>query len=54
LYSNRELLNKYNKNPPKTWDELVEISEFILKEEENPDLTAYNGLFNSSVIYIIK
>eukprot|EP00833_Pecoramyces_ruminatium_P013862 jgi/Orpsp1_1/1187894/evm.model.d7180000061000.1 len=50
LYSNQALLNKYNKNIPKTWDELIETSKYILNEERkvnnNTDLIAYNGLFN--------
>ncbi|ORX86473.1 periplasmic binding protein-like II [Anaeromyces robustus] len=48
LYSNRELLTKYGKEPPKTWDELIETSKYILNEEKkqnNTDLIAYNGVF---------
>eukprot|EP00833_Pecoramyces_ruminatium_P018936 jgi/Orpsp1_1/1192968/evm.model.d7180000097296.1 len=36
-------------NPPKTWDELIEISEYILNEERkknnNNDIIGYYGLF---------
>jgi len=51
LFSNIELLNKYNKSIPKTWDELIETSEYILEREKqlnNTDLIAYNGLFDGS------
>ncbi|ORX79048.1 periplasmic binding protein-like II [Anaeromyces robustus] len=48
LYSNKLLLNKYNQTVPKTWDELIEISQFILEKENDPDLIAYNGLFDDS------
>jgi len=54
LYSNRMLLNKYDKKVPKTWDELIDTARYILKKEkeENPDvdLIGYNGQANS--IYI--
>jgi len=49
LYSNIYFLSKYNKKPPQTWDELIETSKYILKEEEkqnNTNLIAYNGLVN--------
>ncbi|ORX42201.1 periplasmic binding protein-like II [Piromyces finnis] len=50
LYSNRNILNKYNKNIPKTWDELLDTSKYILEMERtnynNTELRAYNGLFN--------
>ncbi|KAG4089587.1 periplasmic binding protein-like II [Neocallimastix lanati (nom. inval.)] len=49
LYSNKELLQRYNKNVPKTWKELLDTGKYILEEErkvnsETP-LVAYNGLF---------
>ncbi|ORX50629.1 periplasmic binding protein-like II [Piromyces finnis] len=49
FYSNTELLNKYNKRVPKTWNEMIDTSKFIINEERkknNTELTAYNGLFN--------
>ncbi|ORX46944.1 periplasmic binding protein-like II [Piromyces finnis] len=53
LYANEEILNEYNEKVPTTWDELIDTSERILKEEKkkNPDsdLTAYNGLFDTSM-----
>eukprot|EP00833_Pecoramyces_ruminatium_P016536 jgi/Orpsp1_1/1190568/evm.model.d7180000079818.1 len=51
LYSNINLLSKYNKEIPKTWDELLETASYILNEEKkknNTDLIGYNGLFNGS------
>ena len=42
-------LTKYEKDVPKTWDELIETAEYILKrerEENNPELICYNGLFD--------
>eukprot|EP00833_Pecoramyces_ruminatium_P001529 jgi/Orpsp1_1/1175561/evm.model.c7180000054357.1 len=47
LYYNYGLLDKYNKTVPKTWDELINISKYILEKENNPDLIAYNGFFDS-------
>jgi len=50
-------LKKYNKRPPKTWNELIETGKFILNEEKklnfNTDLRVYNGLFDGSVISFI-
>jgi len=58
LYSNTTILNKYNKQAPKTWDELLETCKYILDREKdiNPDLICYNGLFdgNSKKNKIIK
>jgi len=33
LYSNQNLLDKYNKPIPKTWNELINTAKFILTEE---------------------
>ncbi|ORX83229.1 periplasmic binding protein-like II [Anaeromyces robustus] len=46
LYSNYILLDKYNKTIPKTWDELIETSKYIIEQENDPNLIAYNGLFD--------
>ncbi|ORX78623.1 alpha/beta-hydrolase [Anaeromyces robustus] len=46
LYSNKDLLNKYNKEIPKTWDELITTSKEILEKERalnNTELIGYNG-----------
>jgi len=47
LYSKRELLDKYNKPVPKTWDELIDTCKFIMDKEKNDsELICYNGLFD--------
>ncbi|ORX44204.1 periplasmic binding protein-like II [Piromyces finnis] len=51
LYSNNHLLNKYNKNVPKTWEELIDTGKYILEEEKklnNTNILGYNGLFPDS------
>eukprot|EP00833_Pecoramyces_ruminatium_P011174 jgi/Orpsp1_1/1185206/evm.model.c7180000092786.1 len=48
LYSNKILLNKYNKTVPKTWNELIETSKYITERENDSELIAYNGLFDES------
>ncbi|OUM68879.1 hypothetical protein PIROE2DRAFT_3409 [Piromyces sp. E2] len=48
LYSNSELLTKYNKPLPKTWDELLETGKYILMKERengNTDLKGFCNLF---------
>jgi len=54
FYANKKLLTTYNKRVPKTWDELIETSKYILQEEKkknNTDLVAYNGLMNRKIIF---
>jgi len=43
LYSNQELLSKYNKTIPKTWDTLIETAKSIIIEEQNNgnEITGY-------------
>ncbi|ORX66087.1 periplasmic binding protein-like II [Anaeromyces robustus] len=51
LYSNINLLNKYKKDIPKTWDEFLSTAKYILYQERkdnNTDLVAYNGLINEN------
>eukprot|EP00833_Pecoramyces_ruminatium_P010649 jgi/Orpsp1_1/1184681/evm.model.c7180000090536.1 len=51
LYSNKFLLQKYNKTVPKTWNELLETGKEILEKERalnNTELIGYNGLFFNS------
>lgn len=50
LYSNMELLKKYNKTIPKTWDELIETSEFIIEKENKTNLNLFpiNGLLTDT------
>ncbi|ORX58371.1 periplasmic binding protein-like II [Piromyces finnis] len=48
LYSNIELLKKYNKRVPKTWKELLDTGKEILEKERelnNTELIGYNGEF---------
>jgi len=43
LYANMDLLNKYNRKVPETWDELIETINFIYENESpsNPELHKY-------------
>ncbi|KAL6590477.1 periplasmic binding protein-like II [Neocallimastix californiae] len=55
LYYNQEYLDKYNKELPKTWDDLIETGQYILNEEKklnNTDFVPYNGLFSELEIGI--
>ncbi|ORY55562.1 periplasmic binding protein-like II [Neocallimastix californiae] len=49
LQSNKDYLMQYNKEIPKTWDDLIETAEYIMKKEKekhkNSTLIGYNGLF---------
>jgi len=49
LFSRRDLLIKYNKRPPRTWDELMETSKIIAegeKKQNKTELKRYNGCVN--------
>jgi len=49
LYSRRDLLNKFKKSIPKTWDELIDTCKDIMNKEENdPELICYNGSFDGN------
>ncbi|OUM69934.1 hypothetical protein PIROE2DRAFT_2134, partial [Piromyces sp. E2] len=51
LYANENFLNKYNKTIPKTWNELLSTSKYILESERklnNTEFMAYNGLYDDS------
>eukprot|EP00833_Pecoramyces_ruminatium_P008346 jgi/Orpsp1_1/1182378/evm.model.c7180000081039.1 len=51
LFSNKVLLDKYHKEIPKTWDELIKTGKEILEKEKelnNTELIGYNGLFFDS------
>jgi len=56
LYSNTELLKRYDREVPKTWDDLIDTARDILKREKakngESDLIGYNGLLNGK--YYIK
>jgi len=47
MYSNMDLLNKYNKTIPQTWDELIETENYIHEREiqVNPTLPRYLAHF---------
>ncbi|ORX80036.1 hypothetical protein BCR32DRAFT_245916 [Anaeromyces robustus] len=48
LFSNVSYLENYNKTIPKTWDELLETSKYIIereREDNNNTIIGYNGLF---------
>lgn len=51
LYSNTELLKRYDREVPKTWDDLIDTARDILKREKakngESDLIGYNGLLNA-------
>jgi len=53
LQSNKDYLMQYNKEIPKTWDDLIETAEYIMKKEKekhkNSTLIGYNGLFPSNI-----
>jgi len=52
MYNNVELLNKYNKTIPKTWDELLQTGKYILEHERNnTDFLVYNGAFIGKIQY---
>jgi len=45
-------LDKYKKPVPETWDELIETSKYIIKQEHaqnNTDIIAFNGLYGGKV-----
>ncbi len=52
LFSNQELLLKYKKDIPKTWDELMSTSKYIYEEEKknNNTIIRYNGLLNGNMM----
>lgn len=41
LYYRKDLLSKYNFSVPRTWDELINISKYIMKKE--PNMYGYAG-----------
>jgi len=46
LYSNKELMNRYGKRVPETWDELIETAQYII-DQEGGDVIGYAGLMPS-------
>jgi len=48
LFSNNIYLQRYNMEVPRTWDQLIDTTSYILSEEQkrgNKDLTGYTALF---------
>jgi len=43
LYYRSDLLKKYGFDVPKTWDELIRISKYIMEKENNDELYGYAG-----------
>lgn len=41
LYYRKDLLDKYNKEVPSTWDELIATATEIMEKENNPDLKGF-------------
>jgi multiple sugar transport system substrate-binding protein len=42
LYYRKDLLDKYKRPVPKTWDELMETAQIIMKGENNPQLQGFS------------
>ena len=45
-----ELLNKYNKTIPTSWEELLETGKYIKEKENDENLMIYNGLFPGKIL----
>jgi len=57
MYSNMDLLNKYNRTIPETWDDFLDTASYILKEERklnNTKLVAYSGCFDGNIKILNK
>jgi len=48
MYSNKNLLSKYAKPIPKTWNELIETCKYIMERENDSELICYNGFFDDT------
>jgi ABC-type glycerol-3-phosphate transport system substrate-binding protein len=42
LYYRKDLLDKYKRPVPKTWDELMETAQIVMKGENNPQLQGFS------------
>src|SRR5215813_773595 len=42
LYYRKDLLEKYKRSVPKTWDEMMETAQIIMKGENNPQLQGFS------------
>jgi len=57
LIYNKDLLNKYKKSVPKTWEESIETAKYIINEEKkigNDEIIGYNGVFPSKYKFKYK
>ncbi|MGD9031724.1 MAG: ABC transporter substrate-binding protein [Desulfobacteraceae bacterium] len=45
FYYRKDLLQKYDLEPPRTWQEMIKQGEFILKRENDPGLHVYSAQF---------
>jgi len=59
LYFRHDLLEKYHRSPPRTWSELVETAQIVLRGERNPRLYGfiwqgrqYEGLICNALEFI--
>jgi len=52
LYSNVDLLNRYNRKVPKTWDELIETANIIYEGElkNGMPISRYVSALNGKII----
>lgn len=48
LYYRSDLLEKYGKSAPKTWDEMLQTASEILKKEGNKDLRGYSSYWKQA------
>ena len=42
LYYRKDLLDKYKRSPPKTWDDMMETARVIMDGEKNPQLQGFS------------
>ena len=57
IYYNEYLLNKYNQEVPKTWDQLIKTGKYIYEEElkrNNLNIIPYNGMFSGNDNFYFK
>jgi len=45
FFYRKDLLDKYNQEVPKTWEDLVSMAHFILEKENDPDLNGYISMW---------
>jgi trehalose/maltose transport system substrate-binding protein len=45
FFYRKDLLDKYGKEKPETWEELIETAMYITEKEQNPDLNGYISMW---------